>query len=117
MLTRARKSLFKVNDITILNSKVVVTIFILNPNKHVVMVQQNATRYTIHRIQIKRFAKANNCNIIFFSMEHCHTKKNDSQIINDTDLLNIQDGDRSIGQIILYYYKKMPACLLTNLSI
>ncbi len=38
MLTRARKGLLNVDNITILNSKVAVTIPILNPNKHVVMV-------------------------------------------------------------------------------
>ncbi len=43
MLTRARKGLFNVDNITILNSKVVVIISILNPNEYVVMVQRNVT--------------------------------------------------------------------------
>ena len=37
MLTRARKDLFNVNNFTILNSKVVVKITILNLNNHVVI--------------------------------------------------------------------------------
>ena len=41
MLTRARKNLFNINNITILNSKVAVIISILNPNDHVVIIQQN----------------------------------------------------------------------------
>ncbi len=101
MLTRARKCLLNVNDVTILNSKVAVTILILNPNEHVVMVQRNATRHTINRIQIRRFAKANNCDVIFFPAEHCRTKKDGGQIVNDTDMLNVQDGDGSIGPSIL----------------
>lgn len=38
MLTRARKGLFNDNNITILNNKVVVTIFILNLDEQVVIV-------------------------------------------------------------------------------
>ncbi len=48
MLTKARKSLLNVDDVTILNSKVAVTIPILNPNELVVMVQQNAIQHTIN---------------------------------------------------------------------
>ncbi len=43
----------------------------------------------IDRIQIKRFAKANNRNVILFLAEHCRTKKDGDQIVNDTDLLNV----------------------------
>ncbi len=116
MLTRARKSLLNVDDITILNSKIVVTIPILNPNEHVVMVQRNATRHMINRIQIRRFSKANNRDVILFPTEHYRTKKDGGQIVNDTDLLNVQDDDGSIGPGILYYCKGMPTCLLTNSS-
>ena len=61
-------------------------------------------------------AKANNCNVIFFATDHCHAKKNDDQNVNDTNLLNVHHGDGSISPGILYYCKKMPACLLTNFS-
>ncbi len=37
-------------------------------------------------------------------------------MVNNTDLLNVQDGDGSIGPGILYYCKGMSAYLLTNLS-
>ncbi len=42
MLTKTRKGLLNIDDVTIQNSKVAVTISILNRNKDVVMVQQNA---------------------------------------------------------------------------
>ncbi len=89
MLTRARQGFLNVDDTTILNSKVVVIIPILNPNEYIVMVQQNAIWHTINRIQIKRFAKANNRDVIFFPVEYCHTKKYDGQIVNNIDLLNV----------------------------
>ena len=43
MLPKARKSLLNNNNIAIQNSKIVVTIPILNPDEQVVIVQQNAT--------------------------------------------------------------------------
>ncbi len=117
MLTRARRGLLNNDDVAILNSKVAVTILILNPDEQVVIVQRNATRYTINWIQIKRFAKAHNRDVIIFPSEHSRTKKDGGQIVDDTDLLTIQNGEGTcIGPSILYYCKGMPACLLTNMN-
>ncbi len=116
MLIRARRGLLNNDDVAILNSKVAVTIPILNPDEQVVIVQQNATRHTINRIQIKRFAKAHNRDVILFLVENFCTKKDGGQIVDDTDLLTIQDGEGCIGPDILYYCKRMPTCLLTNMN-
>ena len=114
---QARKNLFNNNNIVILNSKVIVMIPILNPDKQVVIVQQNATQHIINRIQIKWFAKTNNRNVILFPIEHMYTKKDGGQIVDNTNLLTVQDGEKIyIGPGILYYYEKMPACLLTNMN-
>lgn len=44
-------------------------------------------------------------------------KKNGNQIVNNTNLLIIKNDEKiCIGSSILYYYKKMPTCLLTNLK-
>lgn len=53
MLTGTRKSLLNNNHVAIVNSKIAVTIRILNPDEQVVIIQQNGTRHTIHQIQIK----------------------------------------------------------------
>ncbi len=117
ILTRARRGLLNNDDIAILNSKVAVTIPILNPDEQVVIVQQNVTWHTINRIQIKRFAKAHNRNVIFLLVEHLRTKKGSGQIFDDTDLLTVQDGEGTcIGQGILYYCKGMPAYILTKMN-
>ncbi len=50
MLTRARRGFLNNDNVAILNSKVAVTIPILNPDEQVVIVQRNATRHTINRI-------------------------------------------------------------------
>ncbi len=117
MMTKARKDLFNIDNVTIVNSKIVVTILILNLDKQDVIVQQNAIWHTINRIQIKRFAKVHNRNIIIFSTEYLRTKKDGSQIVDNTNLLNVQDGKETcIGPGILYYCKIMLVCLLTNMN-
>ena len=44
-------------------------------------------------------------------------KKDDSQFVNNIDLLIVQNGEKiCIGPGILYYYERMLACLLKNLN-
>ncbi len=95
ILTRVRRGLFNNDDIAILNSKLAVTIPDLNPDEQVVIVKQNATWHTINRIQINKFATAHNCDVIFFLAKHLCTKKDSSQIVDDTNLLTVQDGERT----------------------
>lgn len=117
MLTKARKNLLNNNNVAIFNNKVVVTILIPNPDKQIVIVQQNATRHTIHWIQIIRFAKGINCNVIFFLTEDLHIKRNNGQIVDNTNLLTIENGEEIyIGPGKFYYYIKMHVYLLTNLN-
>lgn len=55
---------------------------------------------------MKRFAKADNHDVILLPVEHLLTKKDDGQIVDDTDLLIVQNGEETcIGPDILYYYK------------
>ena len=117
MLTRAKRGLLNNNNTAILNNKIAVIILILNPDEQVVIVQQNATWHTINQIQIKRFAKAHNRNVIHFPTKHSHEKKDGGQIVDDADLLTVQDSEETcIEPGILYYCKKMPVCLLTNMK-
>ncbi len=45
------------------------------------------------------------------------TKKDGGQSVDDTDLLTIKDGEKTcIRPNILYYCKKMPAYLPTNIN-
>ncbi len=72
---RVGRNLFNNDDVAILNSKITMMISILNPNEQVVIVQRNAIQHTINRIQIKRFAKAHNRDIILFPTKYSRTKK------------------------------------------
>lgn len=56
--------------------------------------------------------------MILFFMQHSKIKRNGSEIINNIKLLTLQNSDRIyINLSFLYYYRKIFACLLTNLSI
>lgn len=117
MLTRARRGLLDNNDVAVLNNKVASSLPIHSPDENVVIVQQNATRHTINRLQIRRFAKTNNRDVILFPAQHTRTKKDGGQIVEDADLLTIQDGEgMCISPGLLYYCRGMPPCLLTNLN-
>lgn len=50
MLITVKKSLFNNDNIAIINCKVAVIIYILNSDEQVIIVQQNATQYTINQI-------------------------------------------------------------------
>lgn len=48
MFTKIRKNLLNNNNIAILNNKIIVTIFVGNISKHILVLQQNAIWYIIN---------------------------------------------------------------------
>ena len=115
LLTRARKGLLNNDDVDILNSRIASSIPIDDVNKNVVIIQRNATRHIINRLQIKRFAQANGRDVIIFPGQHTRTRKEGGQVVKDRELLTIQDGEgKCIGPGLFYYCRGMPACLLLN---
>lgn len=118
IFTKARKGFLNNNDITIVNNKVISILPIYKPEKNIVIVQQNIIWYTINWLQIQRFAKANNCDVILFPAQHSWMKRDSGEIVDDTDLLTVQDSKKTcIGPGLLYYYQKMSAYLLIILNI
>ena len=115
LLTRARKGLLNNDDVDTLNSRITSSILIDHVDKNFVIVQRNASRHIINRLQIKRFAQANGRDVIIFPGHHIRTKKEGGQVVEDRELLTIQDGeDKCIEPRLLYYCRGMPACLLSN---
>ena len=115
LLTKAGKELLNNNDIDTLNNKIACSIPTNNFDKNVVIIQRNETRHIINRLQIKRLTQANGQDIILFSDHHSRTKKEGGQVVENRELLTIQDREGNyIRPGLLYYYKKMPACLLSN---
>lgn len=77
------------NDVDILNSRVASSIPINKNNKNIVIVQQNAIRDIINKLQIKYFIQANKQDIILFLDKHFQTRKKGSQIVKGRKLLTI----------------------------
>lgn len=81
----------------------------------IIIVQKNKTCHLINRLQIEKFARANNRDIIIFPEEHYQMKKDSRNLIKHELLFEAQDGEGNcIGPGLLFYCKGMPACLLAN---
>ena len=60
MLTIAKISLINNNNVAVVINKVAITMPIYNRYGNIVIIQRNAIRYTINKLQVEYFAKANN---------------------------------------------------------
>ena len=115
LLTRARKGLLNNNNVDTLNNRIASSIPIDNVDKNEVIVQQNATRHIINRLQINRFAQANRRDVIIFLGQYTRTRKEGGQVVENKELLTIQDGEgKCIGPGLFYYCRGMPTYLLSN---
>lgn len=117
-MTRARKRLLNNDNIDSFNSRITTSILINNIDKNIIIVQRNAIKYIINKLLIKCFTQAHKQDIIFFSNKHSQIRKKGSQIVENRELLAIQDRkSHCIRPRLLYYCRKMPACLLSNVCI
>lgn len=66
LLTRARKSYLNNNNVYVINRNIAIIIPITKLDTYIVIIQQDATKHTINRLQMKRFTEANAHNIILF---------------------------------------------------
>lgn len=72
----------------------------------------------INWTQIYQLAKVNNCDINLFLTQHLRKEKDDGHILEDIKLPIIQyDNSLYIESSLLYNWKKIYVCLLTNLNI
>lgn len=81
----------------------------------VIIVQKSKTRHLINRLQIEKYARANNQDIIIFPAKHYRMKKDGGNLIQHESLFEAQDGEGNCtGPGLLLYCKGIPACLLAN---
>lgn len=81
----------------------------------IIVVQKNKICHLINRLQIEKFAHANNWDIIIFPAKYYQTKKDDSNLIQHELLFKAQDGEENFtGPDLLFYCREMPAYLLAN---
>ena len=89
MLTIARTSLINNNNVAVIINKVAITMPIYNRYENIVIIQRNAIRSTITKLQVECFAKANNQDIILFLVHYFRIKGDGGLIIENTKLLTI----------------------------
>lgn len=66
MLIIVKTDLLNNSNITILNNKIATTVPIQDTLKNIVIIQWYTIRHTINRLQVQRFTKINNRDIILF---------------------------------------------------
>ena len=81
MLRRAREEKLDYWDVITLNQRVAIKLPTSGALDTVIMVQKNKTRHLINRLQIEKFAYANNQDIIIFPAKHYQTKKDGGNLI------------------------------------
>ena len=115
LLKRAREGRLNIEDVYTLNRRVVTELPISESLDTVVVVQKNKTRHLINQLQIERFARANNRDILIFPAEHYRLKKNGGNLVRHKLLFDAQDGEGNCtGPGLLFYCMGMPANLLAN---
>ncbi len=115
MLRRAGEGKLDSRDVNALNRRLAMELPTSGALDTVIVVQKNKTRHLINRLQIEKFARANNRDIIIFPAEHYRTKKDGGNLIQHESLFEAQDGEGNCtGPGLLLYCRGMPACLLAN---
>ena len=109
LLKRARNGELNLEDVDTLNDRVATNLPISQSMDSVVVVQKNKTRHLVNRLQIERFARSQNQDILLFPAEHFRTKKDGGRIVEHEDLFNAQDGEGNCtGPGLLFTAKACP---------
>lgn len=89
-----------------MNGNIAIIIPITKLDTYIVIVQQDATKHAINRLQMKRFIEANVYNIILFPTGHSRIRKDGRNIIGDAKLAvtNLSQKKDTIGPGLLFYH-------------
>lgn len=81
MLERAREENLNSRDVEALNRRLVIELPISNTLDIVIVVQKNKSCLVINQLQITKFVRENNQDIIIFPGKHYQTRKDDKNLI------------------------------------
>ena len=77
----------------------------------VIIVQKNKICHFINCLQIEKFARINNRDIIIFPTKYYQIKKDSYNFIQHKLLFEAQDKEENCTKLgLLFYYRIMPAC-------
>ena len=114
-LDRVRTTTCTEDDIAMLNSKVITSLFTPDLEDTTSIVTKNALRHHLNRLQMEHFARSRGQRIYIFPALHSRTKSTSLSMVRAEDLLQLPDQGTNIPfPGLLFYTPQMPATVLTN---
>jgi hypothetical protein len=113
LVRRARAGALTEEDLALLNSKVVTSLFSPELEGATNVVKSNALRHHVNHVQMEHFARSRSQRIYIFPAQH---RRVPSSRLRIEDLLRQKDqGTRNPFQGLFFYTPGMPAAILTNI--
>lgn len=81
ILKRIRKDKLNFGDIEVLDRRLAIKLPVLSSLNTIIIVQKNKTHHFINQLQIEKFARENNEDIIIFLVKYYITKKDGGNLI------------------------------------
>ena len=116
LLRRARAGTLTKEDLTLLNKKVVKSLFTPDLENATIVVKRNTLRHHINRIKMEHFARSRSQKIYIFPAEHTRVPSTSTSYLTVDDLLKQTDqGSMVPFQGLFLYTLGMPAIILANI--
>jgi helitron helicase-like protein/PIF1-like helicase len=114
-LDRVRTTTCTEDDVAMLNSKVITSLFTPELEDTTSIVTKNTLRHHLNRLQMEHFARSRGQRIYVFPALHSRTKSTSLSMIHAEELLRLPDKGANIPFPGLFFYtSQMPATVLTN---
>lgn len=114
-LDRVRTTTCTEDDVAMLNSKVITSLFTPDLEDTTSIVTKNALRHHLNRLQMEHFARSRGQRIYIFPALHSRTKSTSLSMVHAEELLQLPDQGTNIPfPGLLFYTPQMPATVLTN---
>jgi hypothetical protein len=116
LLRRARAGALTDDDLTLLNKKVVTSLFSPELEETKTVVKSNALRHHINRVKLEHFARSRSQRVYIFPAQHSRVASASSSSLRMEDLLQQADDGAKIPFPGLFFYTRgMPATILANI--
>ena len=116
LLGQARAAALTEEDLHLLNSKVITSLFKLELKDATTVVKLNALRHYINRVQMEQFARSRSQRIYLFPAQYSRITSASSSPPRLEDLLKQMDQGATIPfQGLFFYTLGMPAIILANI--
>jgi Helitron helicase-like domain at N-terminus/PIF1-like helicase len=114
-LDRVRTTTCTEDDVAMLNSKAITSLFTPELEDTTSIVRKNTLRHHLNRIQMEHFARSRGQRIYIFPALHSRTKSTSLSAVHAEELLRLPDQGANIPFPGLFFYtSQMPATVLTN---